>query len=95
LCAAPAQGADDTERLAEGKQLFDTVGCASCHGYAGQGGAAGPALAQRGLPLAYYERVVRHPIKDMPPYTEKVLPPDKLAAIHAYLARLGQVKRTK
>ena len=43
LSAALAQ---DTPRgdVANGKKLFETVGCFQCHGFAGQGGAAGPKL---------------------------------------------------
>ena len=39
--AAFAQGAPRGD-TANGKKLFETIGCFECHGYAGQGGGAGP-----------------------------------------------------
>ncbi|MSO82484.1 MAG: cytochrome c [Acidobacteria bacterium] len=77
--AAPA-GNPDT-----GKKLFVSYGCYQCHGYEGQGGAAGPRLAPRPLPFAGFSRYVRRPTNQMPPYTEKVVPDADLANIHAYL----------
>ena len=77
--AAPAGNADT------GKKLWVSVGCWQCHGYEGQGGAAGPRLAARNLPLAGFSAYVRRPTNQMPPYTEKVLPNADLAHIHAYL----------
>ena len=77
--AAPAGNADT------GKKLFASVGCWQCHGYEGQGGAAGPRLAARNLPFAGFLAYVRRPANQMPPYTEKVLPNTDLAHIHAYL----------
>ena len=77
--AAPSGNADT------GKKLFASVGCWQCHGYEGQGGAAGPRLASRNLPFAGFLAYVRRPANQMPPYTEKVLPNTDLAHIHAYL----------
>lgn len=68
-----------------GKKLFVSYGCYQCHGYEGQGGAAGPRLAPRPLPLAGFSRYVRRPTNQMPPYTEKVVSDTDLANIHAYL----------
>ena len=68
-----------------GKKLFVSYGCWQCHGYEGQGGAAGPRLAARPLPFAGFSRYVRRPTNQMPPYTEKVVPDADLAHIHAYL----------
>lgn len=48
--AAPAGNADT------GKKLYVSVGCYQCHGYEGQGGAAGPRLAPRPLPYAGFSR---------------------------------------
>lgn len=76
---APAGNADT------GKKLFVSYGCWQCHGYEGQGGAAGPRVAPRPLPLAGFTRYVRRPTNQMPPYTEKVVPDTDLAHIHAYL----------
>ena len=77
--AAPAGNADT------GKKLFVSYGCWQCHGYEGQGGAAGPRLASRALPFAEFSRYVRRPTNQMPPYTEKVASDTDLGHIHAYL----------
>jgi mono/diheme cytochrome c family protein len=76
---APAGNAD------MGKKLWSSYGCWQCHGYEGQGGAAGPRLAGRNLTLGYITGYVRKPTNQMPPYTEKVLPNADLAHIYAYL----------
>ena len=77
--AAPAGNADT------GKKLYVSVGCYQCHGYEGQGGAAGPRLAPRPLPYAGFSRYVRRPTNQMPPYTERLVPDTDLAHIYAYL----------
>jgi mono/diheme cytochrome c family protein len=78
--------AQDTPRgdAANGKKLFETVGCFECHGYAGQGGAAGPKLIE---PPAYAAFVVqlRTPRQQMPPYTAKVLNDQQAADIYAHV----------
>lgn len=68
-----------------GKKLWNSIGCWQCHGYEGQGGAAGPRLAARNLPFAGFSAYVRRPTNQMPPYTEKVVPNTDLAHIYAYL----------
>jgi mono/diheme cytochrome c family protein len=75
--AAPAGNADT------GKKLWSSYGCWQCHGYEGQGGAAGPRLAGRNLNFGYINGYVRKPTNQMPPYTEKVLPNTDLAHISA------------
>jgi mono/diheme cytochrome c family protein len=82
--AAPAQptSAGNAET---GKKLYVSYGCWQCHGYEGQGGAAGPRLAPRPLPFAGFSRYVRRPTNQMPPYTEKVVPEADLQHIHAFL----------
>ena len=77
--AAPPGNADT------GKKLYVSVGCYQCHGYEGQGGAAGPRLAPRPLPYAGFSRYVRRPTNQMPPYTERLVPDTDLAHIYAYL----------
>jgi mono/diheme cytochrome c family protein len=62
--AAPAGNAET------GKKLWTSVGCWQCHGYEGQGGAAGPRLAPRPLPWAALRGYVRRPANQMP-YTER------------------------
>ena len=84
--AALAQSAPggDAER---GKALFESTGCYECHGYVGQGGAAGPTIAP---PMAFEPFVfqLRQPRLVMIPYSEAVLSDAQAADIYAYLASL-------
>lgn len=68
-----------------GKKLFVSYGCYQCHGYEGQGGAAGPRIGPRPMPFAVFSQYVRRPTNQMPPYTERVVPDEDLTHIHAYL----------
>ena len=81
--------AQDTPRgnAANGKKLFETVGCFECHGYAGQGGGAGPKLVE---PIAFPAFIVqlRTPRQVMPPYTTRVLSDQQAADIYAHLLTL-------
>jgi ubiquinol-cytochrome c reductase cytochrome c subunit len=69
-----------------GKRLFVEEGCYQCHGYAGQGGGAGPRIAPR--PATAGIQYVRRPTGVMPPYTAKVLPDKQLADIRAFLGTI-------
>ena len=82
--AAPAQAAPGGN-ADTGKKLWVSYGCWQCHGYEGQGGAAGPRLTARNISVAGLTAYVRRPTNQMPPYTEKVVPNADLAHIHAYL----------
>ena len=68
-----------------GKKLWVSYGCWQCHGYEGQGGAAGPRLAARNLAFATFAAYVRRPANQMPPYTEKVVSNADLMNIHAFI----------
>ena len=79
VAPAPAGNADT------GKKLFVSYGCWQCHGYEGQGGAAGPRLAPRPLPFAGFSRYVRRPTNQMPPYTSKVVSDSDIADMYVFL----------
>lgn len=83
--AATAAQTAPTGNADTGKKLWTSVGCWQCHGYEGQGGAAGPRLSGRNLPFAGLSAYVRRPTNQMPPYTEKVVSNEDLAHIYAYL----------
>jgi mono/diheme cytochrome c family protein len=68
-----------------GQKLFESYGCYQCHGHVGQGGGAGARIARKPIPWAAFSKYVRHPLDQMPPYTEKVVPDNQLADIYAYL----------
>ena len=74
-----------------GKRIFMRNGCYQCHGTVGQGGLAGPRLAQTKLTLAGFTGVVRNPRPSgMPPYRATVMTDQELADIFAYLQSVPQ-----
>jgi len=70
---------------ANGHTLFVKVGCYQCHGYQGQGGAAGPRIAPDPLPFDVLAAFVRTSSCEMPPYAATILSDGDLADIYAYL----------
>ena len=74
----------------KGKDAYMKYGCWQCHGTVGQGSAAtsqGKVLAPP-PPYETFSAFVRSTNRAMPPYSEKVLPNDDLADIHAYLSSI-------
>lgn len=71
-----------------GQKLFENYGCYECHGHEGQGGAAGPRIAPKPIPLAAFVKYVRQPANQMPPYTAKVVTDAELADIYAFLSSI-------
>ena len=87
VAALAAQAPKSATGNAEnGKKLFVKFGCYTCHGYQGQGGAAGARLAPKPIALAALIAYVRHPSGSMPPFTDKVATDAELTDIHAFLA---------
>jgi mono/diheme cytochrome c family protein len=85
LCVALSAGEGFAADAAKGRETFMRVGCYTCHGTLGQGGAAGPKLAPNPMPLAAMRTYIRAPAQQMPPYREPSLPDADIADIHAYL----------
>jgi mono/diheme cytochrome c family protein len=83
LSAALAQDAPRGD-VANGKKLFNSIGCSQCHGFAGQGGAAGPKLIDPPVFPAFVAQL-RTPRQVMPPYTERVLSEQQAADIYAHV----------
>ncbi len=80
------QGAALAASAENGKILFTQKhGCYECHGTMGQGGNAGPKLAPDPLPYEALANFVRTTSREMPPYSQKILPDADLADIYAYL----------
>src|SRR6516162_6947152 len=83
---------------AEGKRLYLAVGCFTCHGRSGQGGAMnGPApiLAKTAMPFDGFKGQLRQPINDMPAYAEIVMSDQQIADIYAFLQTLPGPRPTK
>ena len=82
---------------AEGKRIYLAVGCFTCHGRSGQGGALnGPApiLARTAMPWDGFLNQLRHPVNEMPAYAESVMSEKqaadtlRLASFFSFLIRL-------
>jgi mono/diheme cytochrome c family protein len=75
----------------EGKRLYLADGCFLCHGRAGQGGqlnGPAPILAKTQMPYDGFTGQLRHPINDMPAYSEKVMSDKQIADIYAFVQSL-------
>jgi mono/diheme cytochrome c family protein len=93
LAGAPTAWALDVPKgdAANGKKVYLADGCYQCHGRVGQGGlmtGSAPILAQTKLPYAAFQRQLRYPINDMPPYPESLLSEKEVADLFAYLQSL-------
>jgi mono/diheme cytochrome c family protein len=75
----------------KGKLAYVKNGCWQCHGFVGQGGAAGPKLAPDPMAAEALAAFVRFTNGPMPPYPEAVLSNGDLADIHAYLQSIKPV----
>ncbi len=82
-------GAQDAPRgnAQTGKQLFESKGCYSCHGYVGQGSREGPRLVPP-TAFAAFVAQLREPRTIMPPYKEALVSDQQAADMFAYLASL-------
>ena len=87
----PAAAAD----AAKGKVAFEKNGCWQCHGYQGQGGAAGKTLAPKPMAFEAFNVFVRNSNTQMPPYPKQILSDADLADIHAYLSSIPAPKDYK
>jgi len=86
LCIIVALAQTKPGDTAKGKQTFLQNGCYQCHGTVGQGGLAGPRLAQSKLTLTGFTAYVRNPNPGgMPPFRAKVMSDQELADVYAYL----------
>ncbi len=81
ICATElsAQPGDD------GRTLYVAYGCYQCHGYEGQGGAAGPRIGPSPYPFIAFARLVRRPADVMPAYAPGVLDDSTLEKIYDYV----------
>jgi mono/diheme cytochrome c family protein len=96
IAAAALAGAQSPAGdAANGKRLFLRDGCYECHGYAGQGGAAGARIAAIALNPQGLIRYVRAPAGAMPAFTDKVITDQELTDIHAFLQTMPKAKSAK
>jgi mono/diheme cytochrome c family protein len=85
--AGVACGAEPAGDAARGFKAYMHHLCYTCHGTVGQGGerGAGPRIAPNVWPYAAFAQQTRKPRQVMIPYSEKTLPEQELADMHAYL----------
>lgn len=92
LSAAPR--AKTSAAATSNAEIYRSSGCAECHGYVGQGGNAGPRLADHNLGREAFVHQLRHPAADMPPYSEKVIDAKRAAKLYDYVMSIpGAVKQ--
>ena len=84
---AMAQTAESslTGNAENGKKLFVTYFCWSCHGSNGRAGGTGPAITPSTRSAEDLIKYVRKPRGPMPPYTSKSISDRDLADIAAFL----------
>ncbi len=95
LATATLIAQTSTGDAANGKKLFLRDGCYECHGYAGEGGAAGARIAAIGLNAQGLIRYVRAPAGQMPAYIDKVISDQELTDVWAYLQTMPKAKPAK
>ena len=83
--------------VTRGEKAFKHHLCHTCHGTVGQGGerGAGPKIAPGLWPYAAFAQQVRRPRQVMIPYSEKTLPEQELADMHAYLSTVKNAPAAK
>src|SRR5215470_2819542 len=74
-----------TGNAENGKKLYVTYFCWSCHGSNGRAGGTGPAIAPSTRSAEDLIKYVRKPRGAMPPYTSKSISDRDLADIAAFL----------
>ena len=88
--AAAAQTVAPTGDAKNGKKLFAADGCYQCHGYEAQGAVpTGPRLGPKPIAFPQFQKYVRQPTGQMPPYTVKSIPDKDLVDIYAFLQSLA------
>ena len=93
---ASKAGAAPSGNAQNGKKIFANYGCYQCHGREAQGGeGTGPRLAPRPIAFAAFQKYVRQPTGQMPPYTAKVVTEQELADIYAFLSGQPQPPAAK
>jgi mono/diheme cytochrome c family protein len=84
---APAAKSGDASAaaIASGKRVFESAGCAACHGAQGQGTTLAPQIAPPPMALAAVIAYVRQPTGKMPPVPVATASDQQLADVYAFL----------
>jgi mono/diheme cytochrome c family protein len=96
---AQAQAQDEPRGDAgNGKRIYLAVGCFTCHGRSGQGGAyngPAPILASTAFAFDGFKGQIRNPSNDMPAYSDAVLSDKDIADIFAFVKSLPAARSAK
>lgn len=85
------QGVDEPAGHADrGAELYERVGCYSCHSNQGQGIMHGPRIGPDPIRWARFLWYVRYPTGQMPPYSAVVLSDQDVADLRAFLENRPQ-----
>jgi mono/diheme cytochrome c family protein len=92
VAQSPAHAQDEPHGDAvNGKRIYLAVGCFTCHGRSGQGGAfngPAPILASTAFPFDGFKDQIRNPSNDMPAYSDAVLSDQDIADLYAFVKSL-------
>ncbi len=87
ICAQ--QDSAPAGNIANGKTLYNQVGCYQCHGQAGQGARmTGPSVSRTQFQFECFLAQLRHPANQMPPYEAAIVSDQEAADIYAYLRQM-------
>jgi mono/diheme cytochrome c family protein len=99
FAAAPTRAQDaPTGDTAKGKRIYLAMGCFTCHGRSGQGGAyngPAPVLAKSQMPFDGFKGQLRAPSNDMPAYSDAVMSEQDIADIYAFVQSLPGPRNPK
>jgi mono/diheme cytochrome c family protein len=93
---APAAKSGDASAatIASGKRVFESAGCAACHGAQGQGTTLAPQISPPPMALAAVIAYVRQPTGKMPPIPASTASDQQLADVYAYLQSVAPASAT-
>ena len=88
--ASMAYAQDPAGSVENGRKLYTTNTCYTCHGTVGQGGerSAGPKIAPNPFPYAAFEGQLRNPRGQMPRYPKEFVSDKDMADIYAYVSSI-------
>ncbi|MGB9067982.1 MAG: c-type cytochrome [Candidatus Acidiferrales bacterium] len=89
LAEQPAAAQSSAPGVANGKTVFASAGCITCHGAQAQGTSLAPAIAPPPLELPAMITYVRQPTGKMPPVAEATASDGQLADVFAYLQSIA------
>jgi mono/diheme cytochrome c family protein len=92
LAAVAAQNAASAQKgsAGNGKLLFASAGCATCHGDSAKGlSGLGPQISPPAFAIPDFINFVREPADAMPPFSKQLVSDTQLSDIFAYLQSLS------